>query len=181
MNNSTHIVISGPSASGKSTLIKKVLEAIPTLSLSISHTTRPKRRGEVEGKDYYFVSVNSFESLVDKGQMLEYATFNNNYYGTSYGELKGNPKIFDVEYHGVSFFRKEFPEFIYIFIECGRETVKKRLKARGDSPSDIQARLKLYDNFVKIKGVFDRVIDNDRGIDESSKELIDYIKERMIQ
>ncbi|KAF9763710.1 Guanylate kinase [Nosema granulosis] len=174
-----HIVISGPSASGKSTLIKMLLKAFPNLSLSISHTTRPMRQGEVDGKDYYFVSRSTFEDLIKNRRMLEYAEFNEHYYGTSLSELEDTPKVFDVEFRGVSYFKENYPSFLYIFIDCDRETVRKRLIARGDR--DLKARLELYDEFQKIKNleIFQKIINNNNSKEESFEQLSSFIKENL--
>ncbi|MCG8533360.1 MAG: 50S ribosome-binding GTPase, partial [Desulfovibrionales bacterium] len=76
-------VISAPSGAGKTTLIQKVRNNFPSLSYSVSHTTRAPRNGEKEGQDYFFVDVPAFESLIEDGQMLEWAKVHDNFYGTS--------------------------------------------------------------------------------------------------
>jgi guanylate kinase len=175
--NTNHILISGPSASGKTTLIRNLLKNYKSLSFSVSHTTRPRREGEVDGKDYHFITVDDFLSLIKNGKILEYTIFNGNYYGTSYSELSSKiPKIFDVEYEGVLHFKTNFPYFKFIFIDCDKETIKERLTRRGDKEKDIEARLKLYDKFQEIKGEFDKVVMNNKSIEEGLKEIVEYLK-----
>ena len=80
------IVIAAPSGAGKTTLVSSLLEAMPDIKLSISHTTRPIRPNEKDGLNYYFISEEEFQSLLDKREFLEYAKVYNNYYGTSKDE-----------------------------------------------------------------------------------------------
>ncbi|MDD8031993.1 MAG: guanylate kinase, partial [Acidobacteriota bacterium] len=81
-------VISGPSGCGKSTLIKNLVSRLPGLQFSVSHTTRPVRPGEVDGQDYYFVTLEEFKKMKERGAFLEWAVVHGEYYGTSYEEVK---------------------------------------------------------------------------------------------
>lgn len=135
------------------------------------------RKGEVNGRDYHFVSKEVFEGMIKDNRMLEFTIFNNNYYGTSVDELGPSLKVFDVEYEGVTFFKRKFPNFVFIFIDCTKEIMKERLIARGDKEEDIKERLRLYDRFEGIKWMFDKVIVNDKRLLDAFCELDRFIGE----
>ena len=90
------IVITGPSGCGKSTLVSRMLTEIENLVFSVSHTTRERREGEKEGKDYYFVSTEQFEKMVKEGLFIEWAKVHGNHYGTSRGEMEKEAEVGDL-------------------------------------------------------------------------------------
>jgi guanylate kinase len=160
-------VISGPSGSGKSTLVRKVLEGDREASFSVSHTTRPSRNGEVEGEDYYFVSVDRFEEMRAAGDFAEFALVHGNYYGTSKAELaaKGGDGevMLDIDVQGAAQIRRSIPEAVLVFIlPPSYEVLRRRLESRGlDSGEVIARRLVNARDEILQYDHFDYVIVND--------------------
>jgi len=145
------LVISGPSGTGKSTLLKRLFAEYPEkFGFSVSHTTRHPRPGEEDGKAYHFVSHDTFMDLVQKNSFLEYATFSNNMYGTSVQAVKevmqqGRRCILDIELQGVCQMKENHPEInaVYVFVSPPSwPTLRSRLVGRGtESDAGIKARL----------------------------------------
>ena len=131
------IVVSGFSGAGKGTIVKKIVSESPELSLSISMTTREPREGEVDGKSYFFVSKERFEEAISNGELLEFATFVGNYYGTprKYVEemiSQGKDVILEIEMQGAIQVKTRFPEAILIFVTPpSAHELKRRLTERG--------------------------------------------------
>lgn len=132
------IIISGTTCAGKGTVIKELLKRNTNLALSISYTSRSMRKGETNGKDYYFISQEEFEEKIEKNEFLEYAlVHNSNYYGTPKKEIKemldtGKDVILEIEVQGAQKVKELLPETILIFIMApSMEIVKERIKARG--------------------------------------------------
>ena len=141
------IVLSGPSGVGKDSVLKLILKERKDLRLSISYTTRLPRSGEVDGVDYHFVSKQEFEKLIDNGEMLEYATYCGNYYGTRSFEIdkeleSGNSVILEIEVQGARQVIKKRKDAVSIFIvPSSVEELKNRLIGRGlDSEEIIKLR-----------------------------------------
>jgi guanylate kinase len=131
------IVISAPSGCGKTTIAKAILEKHPSLLFSISATTRPIRTGEVNGKDYYFLTRLEFEDRIKTGDLIEWEEIYRNYYGTLKSEIQrslemGNPMIFDVDVKGALSIRRNYPnDSVLIFIKPpSMEALIKRLENR---------------------------------------------------
>ena len=129
------IVISGTTCAGKGTIIKKLIERNPNLNLSISYTSREKRINEIDGKDYYFVTDQKFEEMIQNNMFLEYAKVQyNKYYGTPKKEVKnllerGKDVILEIDVEGAKQIKKQYPKTILIFIMApSMEEVKKRIK-----------------------------------------------------
>ena len=163
-------IISAPSGSGKSTLIRLLLGQVENLEYSISYTTREPRKGEVNGKDYFFVSTEQFEKMIENNEFIEYArVFDKFYYGTSKKQVfsrleKGKDVIMDIDVQGAYQImeKKEF-DFTSIFIiPPSLKELKKRLVDRGrDSMEEIEKRLITAKNELKYLGYFDYVVVND--------------------
>ena len=141
-------IISGPSGSGKDTVLKKVFEQKPEIAFSISSITREMRPGEVEGEKYNFISREKFENMIAKDQLLEYNVFVGNYYGTPKAPVidcinSGRDMIIEVDVNGAEQIRKKMPEAVSIFIlPPSLEVLKSRLTGRGtDSAEVIEKRL----------------------------------------
>lgn len=137
-NEGNLIIISGTTCAGKGTVIKELVNRNQNLKLSISYTSRQMRPGEIEGKDYYFITNEEFEEKIKNEEFLEYAkVHNSNYYGTPKKEVKellesGNDVILEIDVEGAQNIKKMFPETILIFIMApSMEIVKERIKARG--------------------------------------------------
>ena len=138
------IVVSGFSGSGKGTLMKELLTRYPdTYALSISATTRSPREGEVDGREYFFVSKDEFEKMIAKGELIEYAKYVENYYGTprDYVEKKldeGKDVILEIEIQGALNVKKMFPDTLLLFVTPpSAEELKKRLVGRGTETMDV--------------------------------------------
>jgi guanylate kinase len=129
-------VVSGPSGVGKSTIVKKVLEADPQVRFSVSHTTRTPREGERDGFEYHFVGNEEFSRLVRAGAFLEYAVYQDNLYGTSREAVErptraGYDLILEVEIQGAEQLQKVLPDAVRVFIEPpSPEALEARLRQR---------------------------------------------------
>jgi guanylate kinase len=162
------IVITGPSGVGKGTLVKLLLQKYPELSLSISATTRQPRIGEIEGKDYYFLSVEEFKTMIDQGAFLEWAQYALNYYGTPRHQVEtqiqaGKNIILEIEVVGANLIKQNFPDALRIFIlPPSVEELEKRLRGRGNDPEEaILKRLNRAKEELAVSDEFDLKIVND--------------------
>ena len=142
------IVISAPSGAGKSTLIGRLLKSLPGLEFSVSHTTRPPRPGEEDGREYFFVSERRFENMIAAGKFVEWAKVYGNYYGTSTRQLRaaqraGKDILLDIDVHGHNQVRRELPEALSIFLmpPSFRELKRRLLHRHSDAPQVISRRL----------------------------------------
>lgn len=144
------IVFSGFSGAGKGTIMKELLKRYPdTYALSVSATTRAKRPGETEGIEYFYKTREEFEKMIEKKELIEYARYVENYYGTpkAYVEEKlaqGLDVILEIEIQGALNIKKMFPQALLLFVTApDAETLRERLLGRGtESPDVVLARLK---------------------------------------
>ncbi len=149
-NQNKLIIISSPSGAGKTTLCKLLLKKMNNISLSISYTTRNKRLNEINGKDYYFVSMNKFKDLKNKNYFIETAKNFNNYYGSPYLNIqkankKNNHLLFDIDWNGARKIRKNFSKkniIDFFILPPSKKELKNRLIKRGrDNKKEINLRL----------------------------------------
>ncbi len=176
-------IISAPSGTGKTTVVRKLLDEIPDLVFSISATTRKKRDYEVDGKDYYFITKEEFENKIKNGEFVEYEEiFDGNYYGTlkSFVDKKieeGRDIVFDIDVKGALSLKKYYKNLaILIFLKPpDKEEVMRRLIARGtENVEQIKNRLRRFEiEMAKIK-FFDYIIIND-NLEKAVKELVSLI------
>lgn len=148
MNKGRLFVISGPSGAGKGTICKKVLSECENLNVSVSVTTRPKRVGEVHGKNYYFVSMEEFDQIKDEGGLLEYACVYGNYYGTPKKAVletldQGKDVVLEIDIQGALSIKSTYPDGIFIYIlPPSLAELTERIRSRGtDSESSIRLRM----------------------------------------
>ena len=139
-------IISAPSGAGKTSLVKALLGLLPGLEASVSYTTRPRRPSEQAGVDYNYVSIEHFQTMVIKGELLEYAEVFGNYYGTSAKLVEeqlmtGIDVILEIDWQGAQQVRTLVPDCVSIFIlPPSKEVLEKRLKGRGQDADDVIAR-----------------------------------------
>ncbi|MGD9589813.1 MAG: guanylate kinase [Pyrinomonadaceae bacterium] len=162
------VIIAAPSGAGKGTLIKEVLQTVPLLEYSVSLTTRPRRPGEIDGKDYHFVTRRDFEEFRVQGGFLEYAEVHGNLYGTSRKfteDLTGLGKdvILEIDVQGAASVLEQVPDAISIFImPPSFEALRARLEARGtESAEDLDLRLRNSIDEVSRYDLFKFVVVND--------------------
>jgi len=169
-------VITGPSGCGKTSLVKILLKRMRDIQFSISHTTRPKRDSEREGRDYYFISKTEFEKMIRADKFIEWAEIHANYYGTSRREveMKGSKGdlILDVDVHGARHIKSKLKKAVFIFVlPPSFSELRRRLEARGDErPDAIKKRLELARREIRSYPMFNYVILNDK-LDHAVKEL----------
>ncbi|MBI4534893.1 MAG: guanylate kinase [Ignavibacteriae bacterium] len=136
MNRGKLIVISAPSGSGKTTIAKEIMKRNPTLVFSVSATTRAKRDGEVEGRDYFYLTEDEFLKKIDEGEFIEWEKLYGNYYGTLKQEVErticnGKHMLFDVDVNGGLSIKRKYPDACLIFIKPPSiEALKQRLFGR---------------------------------------------------
>lgn len=170
MHKGNLFIISAPSGSGKTTIIRKLLKKNKNLHFSISCTTREKRKDEREGKDYYFINENKFKRMVERDEFIEWAKVHNFYYGTKKGEVfswieKGKDVLLDIDTQGSFKIKKKYPDSIHIFLlPPSFKELEKRLKGRGDlDENQIKKRLKNAKIEIKRLKNYDYVIINDKA------------------
>ena len=170
-------VVSSPSGGGKGTLIRRMLEAVPELSYSISYTTRAPRNGEVNGREYFFVNRETFEAMANANEFLEWACVHGNLYGTAKRQVgqetaAGVDIVLEVDVQGAASIRELMLDTVSIFIlPPSYETLKQRLITRGtDSPEELAVRLRNAPEELRKFSCFDYVIIND-DIDRAARQL----------
>ena len=180
-------VITGPSGVGKGTLIRELLAAVPDLELSISATTRAPREGEVDGRDYHFLTPEQFEQRVEEKDFLEFATYSGNRYGTLRSEVErrteaGHSVVLEIEVQGAQQVRAAEPGSIQIFIAPPDPAVlHERLSTRGtDSQEAIDERLKVAEQELAAQGDFDHCVVNDE-IPRAAAELVAIVRSELGQ
>lgn len=171
------IVVSGFSGAGKGTLMKQLVHTYHNYALSVSMTTRNPRPGEEEGKDYFFVSRETFEEKISQDGLIEYASYCDNYYGTprDYVEKqleKGKDVILEIEIQGALKVKRKFPTALLMFVmPPGAAELKKRLEGRGtESCEIIQKRLKRAKEEAEGIEQYDFIVINDK-LEECVEEM----------
>ena len=161
-------VVSSPSGGGKGTLIQRVLNRLPNLSYSVSYTTRKPRNGEVDGREYFFVTREQFAEMVERNDFLEWANVHSHLYGTSRSQVardvsQGRDIVLEVDVQGAASIRNLISDSVSIFIlPPSLEVLRERLIARGtDSPDELAVRLHNAPEELKAYKTFDYVIIND--------------------
>ena len=172
------IVVSGPSGAGKSTLIKASLEAVPELAYSVSATTRPPRPGEMDGRDYIFLSRSEFERWIGEGRFLEWAEYSGNLYGTPEQKVEefldeGKSVILELELQGARQVQIKRPDAEMVFVRApSLEETRRRLTGRATETEEaLESRLATAVGEVAARDEFDHeVVNEDR--EQATKDMI---------
>ena len=172
------IIISGPSGVGKTTIVEKLVKTHPELHISVSTTTRPKRKGEIDGKSYYFVDKKKFKELLRKNEFIEYAENYGNYYGSSkknYTESinSGKDVVFVLSVEGMrNALKNKEMDFVTIFIKTSSDkTLLQRLKNRAtETKEQIKKRFKKSKHELSFAQKYDYIVYND-NIDSAVKTV----------
>ena len=170
-------VVAAPSGAGKTTLVRLLLEREPEIHLSISYTTRAPRPGEENGREYHFVAVDAFRSMISRDEFLEWAEVHGNFYGTSKKWIgdqltAGHDVLLEIDWQGAQQVRKLFPDALGIFIlPPSIDELTRRLTGRGtDAPEVIQRRLAAAEAEMRHVAEFDYVIINDQ-LDQALEDM----------
>ncbi|MCC8398128.1 MAG: guanylate kinase [Rickettsia endosymbiont of Labidopullus appendiculatus] len=162
------VILSSPSAAGKSSLVRAALNIDSNLRLSVSATTRTPRTGEIDGVNYYFKTKDEFNKLIEQGAFLEYANIYNNYYGTPRKVVEellsqGLDVLFDIDWQGTKSIKKILLNVITIFVLPPTPSIlQQRIQDRGqDSKESIELRMKLANKEVQYAKHYDYVVIND--------------------
>lgn len=165
----TLYIVSAPSGAGKTSLVKALIERDATIKVSVSHTTRASRPGEVDGVNYHFTEIGRFKALVEAGDFLEHAQVFDNFYGTSKGAVEqqlaaGDDVILEIDWQGARQVQEMMPECVTIFIlPPSREALRERLTGRGtDSDEIIDRRMRDAESEMSHFDEFEFVVINDQ-------------------
>lgn len=177
MNKGKLFIVSGPSGSGKDTILQRLFVAHPEIKFSISSITRPIREGEKEGEKYHFISREEFENLIKNDDLLEYNVFVGNYYGTPKAPVlealnNGYDMILELDVNGAFLVKEKMPEAIMVFImPPSLEVLKNRLSGRGtESPEVVEKRLNVALGEIKRAAEYDYIVVNDK-LEQATKDL----------
>ncbi|MDD6550464.1 MAG: guanylate kinase [Lachnospiraceae bacterium] len=177
------VVLSGFSGAGKGTIMKHLLNKYPGMyNLSISATTRGKRQGEEDGREYFFKTREEFDQMVEKGELLEHATFNGNSYGTPKAYVQklideGKDVILEIEVNGALQVKKIFPDALLLFVTPpSAAELKNRLVGRGtETPEVVAQRLAISSKESLLMPQYDYLVINDR-IEDSVERVHEIIQ-----
>lgn len=176
------ISVSGPSGTGKGSVLAKIKEINPNFGTSISVTTRDPREGEKDGVDYYFKSKDEFMKMLEEGEIIEYDEFVGNYYGTPTIPLQemseeGKDVLLDLTIAGSMALKENFEQSVTIFLLAPSfEELEKRLRGRGtDTDEAINARLEMARQETNFVGHFDYVVVN-YDIEQAAKQVLSIIE-----
>ncbi len=177
-------ILTGPSGVGKTTVIKKLVESDPKIRYSISHTTRGKRSGEEEGKDYYFISEEEFKRKRSRGEFLEWASVFDDYYGTSREELEeafecGKDLVLDVDVQGARQIREKSSDeraaYIFLAPPSKRELMDRFESRNTESPEEKEKRMSVADREMEEVDKFDYLV-----VNEELEDTLDQIESIVI-
>lgn len=175
------LIISGPSGAGKTTLSNALIASVPCTVIATSHTTRKPRPGETNGVEYFFVSPLEFQQLVDKGEMLEYASVYDNLYGTSRESIEkpfseGKNIILDVDWQGARRIKSIYPDAISVLVmpPAEHESKKRLISRQQDSEKTIESRMAAYKEQMSHQDEYDYTIIND-NLQEATRQLISIL------
>lgn len=179
-------IVCAASGTGKTSLVKELLKADPGIKLSVSYTTRQPRPGEVDGREYHFVSTQNFEQMLERGEFLESAQVHGNYYGTSQRWIAaqratGSDILLEIDWQGAAQVRKLMPDSIGVFIlPPSFEALTARLNKRAQDPPEVIAR-RLAAARAEISHFteFDYVIIND-NFDAAVRDLTSIVRARRL-
>jgi len=178
-------VVTGPSGAGKGTLIRALLERVPELEVAVSATTRLLRRGERDGRDYYFLSDGDFARRVAAGEFLEHVTYvSGQRYGTLRSEVdriaaEGRVCVLELETEGALNVKERLPNALTIFIKAPLAELERRLRERAtESAGEIGERLDLAQSQLLQEAQFDHVVEND-DIGRAVDELVELVRREL--
>ena len=177
------IVVSGPSGAGKSTLIRIALDTVPELAYSVSATTREPRAGEVNGRDYIFLSREEFERWIEQGNFLEWAEYSGNFYGTPEPRVEeflesGLSVILEIELQGARKVREKRPDATMVFVRApSLEETRKRLEGRATETTDaVESRMTTALKEIAAREEFDyEIVNSDRG--RAREDMIETMRQ----
>jgi guanylate kinase len=163
------LIISSPSGAGKTTLCNRLRKEFPALAFSVSHTTRPPRANEEDGREYHFVDVASFRNRVAEGAFAEWAEVHGNFYGTSFAEIEraraanASGVLFDIDFQGARQIRAKVPEAVAVFIlPPSMDELERRLRGRAtDDEATVHKRLSKAQKEIENYALFDYLVVND--------------------
>jgi len=178
-SNQLLIVLSGPSGVGKDALLKKMKERKYPFHYVVTITSRPRRKGEMDGVDYRFVSQREFQQMIDDGELLEWANVYGNYYGVPRGEIsqalsKRKDVIVKVDVQGAKTIKQILPQAVFIFLRPpSMEELERRLRQRrSESDRDLALRLRKAEEEMKSLPLFDHVLTSHQGkLDEVISQI----------
>ena len=178
-------VITGPSGVGKGTLIRGLLERLPTLELSVSATTRAPRPGERNGVDYHFIDAARFDRHVAAGDFIEHASYSGNRYGTLRSEVDGRlvagaPVVLEIEVQGARQVREAMPDAVAVFIAPPSLSVlRSRLEQRAtDNAEQVERRLQTAERELQARREFSHVIVNDQ-LEQATDDLAAIVRREL--
>jgi guanylate kinase len=177
-------VITGQSGAGKGTLIRELLERFPQLELAVSATTRDRRPGEEEGREYWFLSPDEFARRVDGDEFLEWVEYVGNRYGTLRSEVeriatRGRVPVLELETEGALRVKRDDPRAVTIFVTAPLPELERRLRERAtESSGEIEERLRVAKQQRDEREEFDVVVENDR-LEDAVGELVSLVQREL--
>lgn len=182
MRKGTLFVLSGPSGVGKTTIRQKIPDLLPDIHISVSCTTRKQREGEVEGKDYFFVTTDQFEDMLSDGKLLEWANVHGNMYGTPLEPIEnalaeGKDSLLVIDVHGAAQVRDARPESVLIFLlPPSIDELRRRLESRNtESEESIRIRLDNAKAEIELSLKYDHQVVN-HDIEQATRDVVEIIR-----